>query len=782
MQVHFLGGNVPLTKTITPEHIESYPSIYRFTSETHEISTSTELYEAIVQHAELGHCLLKGNIKRPLINEPRRDSTSTDEVTSFICLDFDQHKAPDIQSLLDTMGLGDISYVVQYSAKHGLPDYAGTINAHVFMLLSEPMPAPMLKAWLMAMNLTHFKEQITLAKLKTVLHWPLDITTCQNDKLIFIAPPTFVEVEDPLFQRIRHVKKQHDKIQVSQLPQQHISTLRAQAATILNNLRTKENLPKRTASTSMVGTVEVLNKPDQAVVTGIKQTGEFIRLNLNGGDSWAYWHPLDNFELIHDFKSGYSFRTKELAPGYYADCQRDKAELNATPTDDGDLILAFRDKTTAEYWNGLWNPSKGLLDIHKARNETQLEHWMLSHGRTLGSFIPIWDIEYNPRVSWTLLEDEHRINSFITTSYMKLKPAETVFPTILGIIKHMLGYRGAHDDALLDTFLNWIACIFQRQHKPTTAWVVHGTEGTGKGYFVKSILTPILGETNVQTALVHNLEDTFNAWIEKKLFIFIDEIDTDDFKEEGRVTSRLRNYITENMLPSRGMRTLMRNVPNYASFLFSSNKKHPVHIPLQDRRYNVANFQPNKLPRPDDMQVYEELEAFAQFLLNYKADFVRADTIIKTEARTLIQQMGVTSLQETCNAILEGDYQFLWNARPDEQLLVRSPVINQHTQNSQAYLLLLKNIATECIRDPVIQQQYPLTRDEMQIILQYNVGNMPVTPNKFTSLLRHNGIMTRSIYKNGETYWGIHVDWKITPKLLAEVKRSMKIKPLQAVR
>ena len=226
----------------------------------------------------------------------------------------------------------------------------------------------------------------------------------------------------------------------------------------------------------------------------------------------------------------------------------------------------------------------------------------------------------------------------------------------------------------------------------------------------------------------------------------------------------------------------MRNVPNYASFLFSSNKKHPVHIPLQDRRYNVANFQPNKLPRPDDMQVYEELEAFAQFLLNYKADFVRADTIIKTEARTLIQQMGVTSLQETCNAILEGDYQFLWNARPDEQLLVRSPVINQHTQNSQAYLLLLKDIATECIRDPVIQQQYPLTRDEMQIILQYNVGNMPVTPNKFTSLLRHNGIMTRSIYKNGETYWGIHVDWKITPKLLAEVKRSMKIKPLQAVR
>ena len=782
MQIHFLGGNVPLTKTISPQGIDSYPSVYRFNSETENITTSRELHAAIVKHAERGHCMLKGNIKRPLVNEPRRESTSTDEVTSFICLDFDQHEAPSVQALLDTMGLSDVSYVVQYSAKHGLPDYTGTINAHVFMLLSEPLPAPILKAWLMNINLTYFSQQITLAKLKTVLHWPLDITTCQNDKLIFIAPPTFVEVEDPLYRRISHVAKKHDVIDISRLPQQHISTLRAKADVILNQLRTLEGLPKRRATTSMVGSIEVINKPDQGVVTGIKQTGEFIRLNLNGGDSWAYWHPVDNFELIHDFKSDCWFRTKELVPGYYADCQRAKADLNATPTNDGDLILAFRDKSTAEYWNGLWNPSKGLLDIHKARNETQLEHWMLSHGRTLGSFIPIWDIEYNPRVSWTLLEDEHRINSFIATSYMKLKPAETVFPTILGIIKHMLGYRGTHDDALLDTFLNWVACIFQRQHKPTTAWVVHGTEGTGKGYFVKSILTPILGETNVQTALVHNLEDTFNAWIEKKLFIFIDEIDTDDFKEEGRVTSRLRNYITESMLPSRGMRTLMRNVPNYASFLFSSNKKHPVHIPLQDRRYNVANFQPNKLPRPDDMQVYEELEAFAQFLLNYKADFVRADTIIKTEARTLIQQMGVTSLQETCNAILEGDYQFLWNARPDEQLLVRSPVINQHTQNSQAYLLLLKDIATECIRDPVIQQQYPLTRDEMQIILQYNVGNMPVTPNKFTSLLRHNGIMTRSIYKNGETYWGIHVDWKITPKLLAEVKRSMKIKPLQAVR
>jgi len=783
MQVHFLGGNVPLTKTISPAGIDSYPSIYRFTSETQEISTSHALYEAIVQHADLGHCLLKGNIKRPLLNEPRRESTSTDEATSFICLDFDQHEAPSVQTLLDTMGLSDVSYTVQYSAKHGLPEYEGTINAHVFMLLSKPIPAPILKAWLMAMNLTHFNAQITLAKLKTVLHWPLDITTCQNDKLIFIAPPTFIDVKDPLHRRINHVVKQHDTIDISRLPKQHISTLRTQAATVLNRLRSKEGLPKRTATTSMVGSVEVINKPDTAIVTGIKQTGEFVRLNLNGGNSWAYWHPVDNFELIHDFKSDCWFRTKELVPGYYTDLQNAKADLNATPTDNGDLILAFRDKTTAEYWNGLWNPSTGLLDLNRARNETQLEHWMLSHGRTLGSFIPIWDLTFDPRSIWTVREDEHRINLFVASPYMKLSSApNTIFPNIMTLIQHLLGYRGPEDDILLDTFLNWVACIFQRQHKPTTAWVVHGNEGTGKGYFVKRVMTPLLGSRNVQTALVKNLEDNFNAWLVNKLFIFVDEIDTDDFKEEGRVTSQLRNYITENIVPIRAMRQQMGDKPNYASFLFSSNKKHPVHIPLQDRRYNVANFQPVKLPRPNDESIASELEAFARYLLTYKVDIVRADTVLQTEARRIIQQMGVTSTQDTCNAIMEGDFEALWQARPDEALLSRSPVINQHTQNSQAYLLLLRDIATECLRDPIIIDEYPLTRDEMLVLLQYNVGNMPVTANKFTALLRHNGIITKNIRKGDDQYKGIHVAWKITPKLFTEVRKSMKMNPLKAVK
>jgi len=84
----------------------------------------------------------------------------------------------------------DVSYIVQYSASYGVMGNT-KLSAHVFMMLSAKVSATTLKAWLIDRNLLNVKLRagITLTKTAAALHWPLDVTACQNDKLLYIAPP-----------------------------------------------------------------------------------------------------------------------------------------------------------------------------------------------------------------------------------------------------------------------------------------------------------------------------------------------------------------------------------------------------------------------------------------------------------------------------------------------------------------------------------------------------------------------------------------------------------------
>ena len=772
--LYFLEAAVPLTKTITPTHKLPYPLVKNFTSHAEEVTTPVEFFKAVQKHAAKNHCLLKGTLTRPLTNEPRANTTRSNDTTEWVCLDFDRFETHDIEEQLAAMDLGDVSYVLQYSASHGLPENEGTVSAHVFMLLSEAVQAPALKSWLMGRNLSLFRDELRLSRDKNQLSWPLDITTCQNDKLLYVAKPVFKGCDDPLeASRIQFITKPLPTIPVERLAERHVDALKNEAREALNKLRKAEGLKPRIAGTSWVSGKEVLNKPTVASVTGIKDAGDWIRLNLNGGDSWAYCHPKENFELIYDFKSDSWYKTKELLPEYYQDLKSQQEELNATPTEDGDLILAFRDLRTASYFNGFWNPGERKLELYPAKNETQLDHWMRSHGRTIGDFIPVWDMSYNPREDWTVDEEAHRINTFQTTPYFYVEPqSNDKWPSILKIICHMLGEDKAERTELVEHFLNWFAAIFQRQFKPLTAFVCHGVEGTGKGYFANKIAAVLLGNTNFTSKTVGDIEDTFNAFLANKLFCFVDEVDVDDFREKGRVTARLRNWITEPTFSIRDMRKVAADMPNYVSFLFSSNRPQPVFIPQSDRRYNVGNFQAHKLPRPDDNAVENELLSFAEFLAAYKVNRDKANTPLHTEERQNIQNISLTSAEETAKTIVSGDLGSLWLARTDERLLRESGVVNAVTQNAQAYNVLIDRL----IQEALVDTNGVITRDELLVLFQYNVGGVPTSPNKFTSFLRHKSITTKRLRKNGELVYGMEVKWKLEDWFMEELRGQKQTK------
>lgn len=746
MQVTFLEASQPLTKTF---HCRSdgsitkqpYPMMGRFTSHTVEIRSLLDFFGVLTTHAEAGHCLLKGTLTRQLIDESRRGATSTNAHTQWMCLDFDRLEGAQVQDIMDTLGIGDVSYIVQYSASSGVfEEDDGTISAHVFLLLDQTIPAPNLKAWLMEQNIRHF--DIRLSRTNSALSWPLDVTTCQNDKLIYIAPPKFIGMKDPFQgERIQFVKREVERLAVKRLSIKSMEAMKKEARAKLNELRKLAGLDALRGKTTVVGEYEVQNKPDECIVTEIRNDGEFVRLNLNGGDSWAYWHPANNFELIHDFKTGMSYKTKELLPGYYQDLMREQDIARATPTKDGDLVLGFCDIPTAQYWKGLWNPEREDLRLWPAKNEKQLGDWYQSHGLTPPEFIPQWTIYFDPRSDEIVNEEAKTINLYRKSEYFDVEPdAKAQFPTIKRIIQHALNDQGE----VYEHFINWFACIFQRKHKPLTAWVMHGDEGTGKGFFFNKIARPLLNPSNCYSALVNDLEEKFNSWMEGKSFILVDEVDVNDFKEKGRVTAKLRNYITEPRVSLRRMQAAAQEVDNWTAWLFSSNKKQPVFIPSGDRRYNVGRYQPKKLGKPDEDAVLAELEAFARFLKAHKADTDLADSIIDTQDRRDIAALGVTSPQVTANAILDGDWEELMLMAPSDDL---APGLGE-------YALVYKQLIQR------IKDDKHLTRDELFIIFEYTVGKVPSSPNKFTSYLKHYGINTKRIRKNGVSTYGIDVKWK----------------------
>lgn len=777
IQLNFLGADIPLTKTFYPDGTKSsYPMVKNFTSYTEPVSNLKEFLEAILKHSKAQHCLLKGKLTRNLNNEPRANSTRTDDPTGWICLDFDRHATPDIDETLQKLGLGDISYVIQYSASHGLASTMGTVSAHVFMLLEGELDAPALKAWLMGLNLTYLRHDIKMSRTRTQLSWPLDITTCQNDKLLYIAPPVFKNpLKDPLRERIRLVKRKKERLHVSSIGEPNINAMKEKARVELNRQRKAEGLPTRTAKTTWVGDKEVENKPDVCSVTGVKDAGEWIRLNLNGGDSWAYAHSKANPELLYDFKSDAWYRTKEIVPGYYKELVVQRKEEASTPSEEGDLILAFCDIKTAEYYRGTWNPEQKKLELFKAKDRSQLNDWWMSFGRIPPDFVESWEITYDPQNDWIVDQDEHRINMFRPTSYMRLSPDPKVttaqFPNIYRLIRHFLGEAGA-DTTLSTHFLNWFAVIFQRKDKPITAWVNHGVQGTGKGYFMSRVVTPLFGKQNVAEVGIDTIEDKFNEWQMNRLFINVNEVDADDFTAKGRVEAKFKMWITDKTINVRRMRQTTSIEHNWGNYLFSSNKKKPVVIAMDDRRYNVGNRQGIKLVPPKEEDVEKELEAFAQWLLAHRADVALANSVLHTEARAAMQRLGQNSIEETIHAITEGDFDNFWMNMVDEEYLARG---TNYNEQERIYNSLIKNIARRIIDEGVRQT---ITRDDMGIILRRCVGNaVPLEPNKLTSMLRQNGIETKQIRHNGKKTYGIHVVWRVSPEIMREIEQELEAKP-----
>lgn len=710
MQLSFIAAcnGLPLAKTFTATESKPYPLVTEVDSHHVEVTTIDEAAQTIIAHANAGHCLLKGPLKKQLRNESRKGKTDRNAYSDLLVLDVDgltlpqtvagnsqltklhlEHIANVIVSELPPE-LHNVSYIAQASASFGMKP---TYSLHLFFMLSVPMPPKSIKLWLQHTNHTSeiFESQIQLSVNGLSLKYPLDASVADNSKLIFIAPPAFVSgVQNP-FQnnddRIIIVHKEQETLDLASL----MSGISREICYELSKrkkaqLRKDAGMSRKTENIQIAQVnyrnEEILTNPDKVSITiSDDSSSPFIRCNINGGDSNAYYFNLESPTYMYNFKDEPIFEIEKADKDFYLSIFEMIEESENSGVTQGLIPLVMRAKKSDVHFCGIFDPNTGQFtdkDPITPLAKSSIESFMLSHGRLVPDYVPDCYLFFDPTSdapATDISNVPYTVNTFRKTKYMlqsgwdeeplgvgtgiKLK---TICPTIYGIMHHMLG----NVDEEFERFLNWFAYIFKTRKKTGVAWVLTGVQGTGKGVFYSKILNPLFGTEHAPMKALHNIEEQFNDYMRSSVFLVVDEFHMSSASIGTlKMADKLKTTITEKHSTVRAMRANQEAIINYTNFIFLSNRLDAITLEeVDDRRYNVGTRQETSLrdARPDLVEnideIDNELQLFASVLQTYQTDAALAHLAVLNDSKTQMRRVSMSVFEEFCQAIKQGDVAF----------------------------------------------------------------------------------------------------------------------------
>ena len=151
--------------------------------------------------------------------------------------------------------------------------------------------------------------------------------------------------------------------------------------------------------------------------------------------------------------------------------------------------------------------------------------------------------------------------------------------------------------------------------------------------------------------------------------------------------------------------------------------------------------------------------------MHYPADPDRARTPLISQSRSTLIDISRTAIDTISDALLKGDLQTLWDHLPSQKSLTPGNALIQ--TKSQGYRDLIVDVVSN------IGNHDKLTRDELYTIFEYTVGNMPTSPNKLTSTLKHHRLHLKPVWKYNRSVRGIEVNWKVDPTWLTQAQQEI---------
>jgi hypothetical protein len=433
LQITFLEATngLPLSKHYSKvSGFKPYPHVKAVTSHKYKLSVDADglqTFENLIrEHGAKGHCLLKGNLKRDLVDESRAGQTNRTELTNLLVLDIDGIRLPKSTNSGDKLSstdvtflanqivaelpieLRDVSYVAQASASLGLK--GDKISMHIFMLLSVAMPAKSVKLWLQDCNFESdvFNEQMELSVNGQSLKYPLDTSVADNSKIIFIAPPSFESTRlDPFDSdddRIVKVDRGQPTLDLASLmsdisPQRCHEKAQKHKDTLRDAAGFSKRQTKIRVATIDNQTEEVLSNPDKMAIAIVDETSfPYIRCNINGGDSGAYYFNMSKPTYMYNFKDEPLFEIEKADKDFYVSIfERYEERLEEVGHAVKPVVL--RDYSTDTFFNGVYDPNtkqfaKEYPLTPVAKNN--IEDFFMNHGKVPPDFIPDGRVIFDP--------------------------------------------------------------------------------------------------------------------------------------------------------------------------------------------------------------------------------------------------------------------------------------------------------------------------------------------------------------------------------------------------
>ena len=568
----------------------------------------------------------------------------------------------------------DVSYIAQASASLGMK--GNKVSMHLFFLLTNPVYPKVLKEWFRTLNyeIDFLAHQLNLSANGQSIAYPLDVSLADNSKLIYIAPPKFVGIQDPITgDRFVCIPRGESTVDILPLLKdvnpEKVHNLGVQ---IKDGLRKKAGLTKKAERITTVNVggeaQEVLQNPDRMTIEVCRVSEPYVNCNINGGDSGAYYFIITKPHYMYNFKGEPVFEIQKADPEFYKSIFDTFADEMEGGRDVRPVVL--RDYYTDTFYNGIFDKKKEQFADDFPLTPTQkgsLEGFMRTHNRPMPDYVPDAQVVFDPTSGKGMQMENapYYVNLFRKTPYMlaaeqdvpEIQYGESenfkkYVPLTYTLIQQILG-------GTLETehFINWLAYIYQKKQKTMTAWILTGVPGTGKGLFVHKVLKPLFGDAQVPMRAIENLEEQFNLYMRMALFLVVDEFRMGDSGNIARMADKLKHQITEPTLTVRAMRANQVELPSFCNFIFLTNRADAVKIEEGDRRYNVAPRQerklekafPQLLTRLDDLD--KELYLFSGLLERFQIDERMAHTALDNDAKKDMKLISMSVLEEFANAI-----------------------------------------------------------------------------------------------------------------------------------
>lgn len=239
-----------------------------------------------------------------------------------------------------------------------------------------------------------------------------------------------------------------------------------------------------------------------------------------------------------------------------------------------------------------------------------------------------------------------------------VKPKEGECSILLELLWHMCsGEGGEKAELLYHWVIKWLAYPLQHPGaKMKTTIVLHGPQGTGKNMFFEAYMQIFgkYGWTIDQSAI----EDKFNDWASRKLFLIADEVVARS--DLYHVKNKLKAFITGDLIRINPKNMQAYYEANHVNMVFLSNEAMPVVLEEDDRRHAII-WTPAKLEPEFYAKVKAEISAGGDLALyNYLLQvdltgFSNATLPPMTEAKQELIGLSLDSPSKFMRAFEAGD-------------------------------------------------------------------------------------------------------------------------------